>query len=280
MSAWRPEWDEGAKKSSFGGGGMMGRGIGGGMVPFWTKRLLLANLAIFVLAFLLESSGAVGFTDALAVDSTWWWLHSPHLPVWQLVTYGFLHVDISHILFNSLSLFFFGSMLERAIGARKFLVFYLAALVIGGLLHTIIGQFGMFGGAVVGASGAVMACIVAAALLFPNNQVIFIVFPIPLWVMATGLVAIDLLSMTRYGTGVAHHVHIAGALFGFFFIKNGWYRTDFIGVIEGQRAAKVVKSAAQDAAKLDTLLERIGRDGMSSLSNSEKEFLKRMSKRP
>ncbi len=259
---------------------MMSSRFGGGAVPFWTKRLLIANLLIFVLVYLLESSGAGNFTRALAVDSRWWWFHSPFLPFWQLVTYGFLHGDITHILFNSLSLFFFGGMLERAIGPKRFIVFYTAALVVGGFVHTILGQFGGFGGSVIGASGAVMACIVASAVLFPNTQVIFIVFPIPLWVMAMGLVAVDLLSMTRYGTGVAYHVHIAGALFGFLYIQKGWYRTDFVAAFEEHREVKAKQTQVDDAAKLDALLARIGRDGMSSLSNAEKEFLKRMSKRP
>ena len=261
-----------------GGGSPSGAG---GMVPFWIKRLLIANFAIFVVMSMIGNALPPVVHEAIVLHPDWWWISAPFLPVWQLVSYGFLHADISHVFFNCLMLYFFGGMLERAVGGRRFIVFYMGALIAGGLVHSVLGQFAGMNVPVVGASGAIMGCIAAAAMLFPNSQVhLFGIIPIPLWVLAAGMIAVDLLSMADAGDGVAHDVHLAGALIGVLYIRQGWYRKDVLADIEQHREQKQVQSQAADAAKLDTLLERIGKDGMSSLSNSEKEFLKRMSKRP
>ncbi|MFT4709196.1 MAG: membrane associated rhomboid family serine protease [Planctomycetota bacterium] len=283
MSAWRQEWDEEPKKQTFGGGGggMAGAGSPGGMVPYWVKRLLIANLAIYVVMAIIGNALPLVVHSALALDPGWWWNSAPFFPVWQLVSYGFLHGSISHIFFNCLMLYFFGSMVERAVGGRRFIVFYLGAMIAGGLLHSLLGKFPGMDNPVIGASGAIMGCITAAAMLFPNSQVhLFGIIPIPLWVLAAAMVAIDLLSMAETGDGVAHDVHLAGALIGVLYIKQGWYRTDVLAKVEQHREVKVAQSKAADAAKLDALLARIGKEGMSSLTNSEKQFLKQMSKRP
>ena len=281
MSAWRQEWDEEPRNKPFGGGRRGTSGAVPGMVPFWVKRLLIANFAIYVVMAMLGNALPLVVQSALALEPDWWWISAPFLPLWQLVTYGFLHVDLGHVFFNCLMLYFFGGMLERAIGGRRFIVFYFGAMIAGGLLHTVLGQMPGMDNPVVGASGAIMGCIAAAAMLFPNSQVhLFGIIPIPLWVLAAAMVAVDLLSMAEAGDGVAHDVHLAGALLGFFYIKQGWYRTDVLATFEQHREERVVQSKAADAAKLDALLVRIGKEGMSSLSNGEKQFLKRMSKRP
>ncbi|MDG1498380.1 MAG: rhomboid family intramembrane serine protease [Planctomycetota bacterium] len=280
MSAWRQEWDQEPKRPTF-GGGAMGNAGSPGMVPFWVKRLLIANLGIYVVMAILGSSLPGVVHGGLALSPDWWWLGAPFLPIWQLVTYGFLHAGIGHVFFNCLMLYFFGGMLERAIGGRRFIVFYAGAMIAGGLLHSVLGQFQGLNAPVIGASGAIMGCITAAAMLFPNSQVhLFGVIPIPLWVLAAGMVAVDLLSMADMGGSVAHDVHLAGALVGFLYIKQGWYRTDVLTKVEQHRQVKVAQNKAADNAKLDALLARISKEGMSSLTDGEKQFLNRMSKRP
>ena len=286
MSAWRPEWDEAAERGR--GGGMS---IGPVSVPVWTKRLLLVNLGVFVVLFLLGSTGA-RVASALAVNPSWWWTDPPFLPLWQLVTYGVVH-DLSgfgHILFNSLMLFFFGSMLERAVGGRRFLWLYFGSMVLGGLLHALLSPIGVdsvtgvgpFTGPMVGASGAIMACVVACAMLFPRAPVLLIFIPVPLWVMATAMVVMDLLGFARVGDQVAYHVHLAGALSGFLFIRKRWHLRALpnpVEVLAEKRQEAEVRSRQKDDERMDELLARISKEGMSSLSKSEKEFLKRMSKR-
>ena len=253
-------------------------------VPTWTKRLLLVNIAVFVVLFILGKTGYT-ISGALAVNPGWWWTEPPFLPLWQVVTYGFLH-DLSgfgHILFNSLTLFFFGGMLERSLGGRRFLTLYFGAMIAGGVLHALLGPIDLFGGPMVGASGAIMACIVACAMLFPRAQMILFVFPIPLWVGATGLVVMDLLGFAKAGGQVAHHVHLAGALAGFLYIKQRWHLRELRSPVEAladARRAGAERSRKQDEERMDELLAKISREGMGSLSKVEREFLKRMSERP
>jgi membrane associated rhomboid family serine protease len=256
------------------------------MMP-WTKRLLIANGVIFLVLFMMGGAGQ-RVAAVLAVNSHMWWTSPPYFPVWQILTYGFVHdlTGFSHILFNSLTLFFFGSMLERALGSRKMLTVYFGSLLFGGVLHAVLGVLPGMGGIMLGASGAIMGVLVAAAMLFPRVPILLLFIPVPLYVGAILLVVIDLLGFTRAGGGVAHDVHLAGALFGFLYIKLGWYQRadpaifDLRETLAARKATKTAQTQAQDEARLDELLARINRDGMSSLSSAEKEFLKRMSKRP
>lgn len=252
----------------------------------WTKRLLIINAVVFLVLRIMGSAG-YQIESVLAVNSSMWWTSPPYFPIWQVVTYGFLHdlSGFSHILFNSLTLFFFGSMLERALGSQKMLTVYFGAMLFGGVLHAVLGLIPGMGGIMVGASGAIMGVLVASAMLFPHAQILLLFIPVPLYVGATILVVIDLLGFSGVG-GVAHDVHLAGALFGFLYIKLGWHlRADpalfnLRSNIADKRAHRAAAGQAKDEARLDELLARINREGMSSLSSSEKEFLKRMSKRP
>lgn len=285
MSAWRKEWEDPVGR--VGGGGVLGMGV----TPSWTKRLLLANGIVFVLLFILGQNGQQ-LSAWLGINAGMWWTHAPYVPVWQLLTYGFVHdlLGFGHILFNMLTLYFFGSMVERALGSQRFLVLYFGALLLGGLIHIVLMATGLFGGVVVGASGAIMGVVVAAAMMFPNAQVLFFFIPLPLYIVAGGMVLMDLLMFGRFGSSVAHDVHLAGALFGALYIRMGWYRHEPPAILEmpGKLAAqreqkKVQKSADRqraDEERLDQLLARINREGMSSLSAAEKDFLKQMSKRP
>ena len=270
-----------------GGGGILGMGV----TPMWTKRLLLINGILFVLLFILGQNGhqAAGW---LGLNAGMWWTHAPYAPVWQLLTYGFIHDlgGFGHIVFNMLTLYFFGSMVERALGSQRFLLIYFGALLLGGLIHVLLMATGLFGGVVVGASGAIMGVVVAAAMMFPNAQVLFFFIPLPLYIVAGGMVLMDLLMFGRFGGTVAHDVHLAGALFGALYIRMGWKRRGapaLLGVsgkLAAQREQKKNQKSAErqqaDEERLDQLLARINREGMSSLSAAEKDFLKQMSKRP
>lgn len=100
------------------------------------KKLLIANGAIFVLQWVVFEGwfpGAFAFVQkAFALDPLFWKEAFPFVPVWQLVSYGFLHGGPEHLLFNMLFLFFLGTMLEGEIGGRRFLVFYLLSIAVAG----------------------------------------------------------------------------------------------------------------------------------------------------
>ena len=123
-------------------------------------------------------------------------------------------------------------------------------------------------------------------LNFIGSQVLLFFIPIPLWVGASILFVIDLIGMAQPGGGTAHDVHLAGALFGFLYIKAGWHLRadlalfDLPSTLAAHRARGRESHRLGEEARLDELLARISKAGLNSLSKSEKEFLKRMSKRP
>jgi membrane associated rhomboid family serine protease len=198
-----------------------------------------------------------------------------------LWTFGFLHELSSpfHLLFNLLALYFFGTMLEARVGPRRFLMQYLAALALGGLVHLTLSPWLGFS-AVVGASGAVLYCVIACATLDPRAQVLFFFVPMTLRTMAMILVGVDLFTMLSPGASrTASDVHLAGAALGFVAARRGWIYFDPGQWWGERREQREADSEASDEQRLDQLLSRIKSEGIHALSKRDKDFLARMSKR-
>jgi len=247
------------------------------------KALLIANLALALpFLFLYDAVSFLrGVHNALGLDVTAWRELAPWFPVWQLVTYGFLHSahEPMHLLGNLIGLYFFGTWLESLLGARRFLLVYGAGIVLPGLVQLLVAlSFGqsLF---VVGASGAVLLLVVAMATLRPQAMVIVLFVPVRLWLVATVYVLLDLFGLVRGAGNAAHVVHLGGAALGFALAKTGALWWDPWDAMAARKQARAQQSALDDEARLDALLERIHRQGIASLSDSEKAFLKRMSAR-
>jgi membrane associated rhomboid family serine protease len=282
----------------FGGGG----GIAFPSLTPVVKRLLIALGAIWLGSFLL-SLVAPGLLSSSYIDDSgrermtglmplfgatphMWFKGFPWIYPWQPLTYGFLHSVGSpmHILFNALGLYFFGTMLEGILGSRRFLGFYLAAVVFAGIVSLLIGPLIRTLGPTIGASGGVLAVICACATLRPRATVIFWFFPLPLAWLAIGLVGLDSFFALqqlfgRGSTGTAHFGHLAGSALGFLAVRRGFIWRDAFEVVEERRRTQERRRRVADEERLDLLLERISKDGMHTLSKREKAFLKRMSKR-
>ncbi|HUR28594.1 MAG TPA: rhomboid family intramembrane serine protease [Planctomycetota bacterium] len=247
-----------------------------------TKKLLWANGIVFVVTFLLDAFLKDAFRPIwnwIALDPSTWYSGVP--AVWQLWTYGFLHStsDATHILFNMLVLYFFGTMLEGQVGSRRFALQYFTALAVGGIVHLALVPF-LGDAPVVGASGAVLYTVVACAVLQPDAPVIFFFVTLPLKVMAMILVGLDIFNLLRPGgSRTASDVHLAGAALGFVAARAGWIWFDPGAWRRARRARRSAEVEADASRRLDQLLERIHRDGIHTLSQRDKDFLSRMSKR-
>jgi len=151
------------------------------------------------------------------------------LELWQPFTYMFLHGGISHILFNMLALWMFGTELERMWGTAFFSRYYVVCGV-GAALTTILVSFfpGSIGARLydsvptVGASGAIYGLLLAYGMYFPDRQILMsFLFPVPAkyFVMIIGAVAF--LSATGSGgDGVAHVTHLGGLAVGYLYLKG------------------------------------------------------------
>ena len=143
---------------------------------------------------------------------------SPFAP-WQILTYGFLHGGVGHIFFNMFGLWMFGRDLERMMGAKRFLIYFLTCVVGAGLIQLIVaGIQGGFPYPTVGASGGVFGILLAYGMTYPNRMIMLMIPPIPMkakyFVLFYGLLELYL-GVSGNATGVANFAHLGGMLFGF-----------------------------------------------------------------
>ena len=152
------------------------------------------------------------------------WILNRHT-YWQFITYMFVHGNMTHILFNMLGLFFFGASVERRMGSREFLLFYLLTGTLAGIFSYIVYYLSGNDVVLLGASGAVFAVLLAYAVYYPDSRIfIFGILPVKASVMVIGYTVIELFSQfSGSGGGVAHLTHLAGFAFAFlyFLIRLG-----------------------------------------------------------
>ena len=150
--------------------------------------------------------------------------NTPFFKPYQLVTHMFAHGGFFHLFFNMFVLWMFGSLLEKAWGPKRFLIFYLVCGLAAGITHLALENV-----PAVGASGAIMGLLAAFAYLFPNTELI--IFPIPLPVKAKYAVALmaafDLFGgvYPAAGGNIAHFAHLGGLVMGFILVII-WNKTD------------------------------------------------------
>ena len=144
------------------------------------KILIIVNVIAFVADYLAPSAGLQPTLGLNPRDVL------TRLHIWQPLTYMFLHVGFSHILFNMLALWMFGVELERMWGTKQFAKYYficgVGAAATTLVLSLVPGSLGaqLFNSLTVGASGAVYGILLAYAMYFPNRPIyIYMIFPIP-----------------------------------------------------------------------------------------------------
>ncbi|MBV9157965.1 MAG: rhomboid family intramembrane serine protease [Acidobacteriaceae bacterium] len=204
--------------------------------PIGLKWLLIVNTAIFVVS--IVAGRQIGpITDNLALVPS---QVVQTFALWQLVTYMFLHVGFTHILWNMLALWMFGAQLERVWGTPRFLRFYFVCGVCAAL--TVIACAYIFGGtniSTVGSSGAIYGILIAYGLTFPEQTILF-GFLIPIkskyFVMIIGGIVFLQAYMATVGgrgSGVAVVAHLGGLVAGYLLLRGKRLRSQILVPIAG-----------------------------------------------
>ena len=269
------------------GGSMLAGGMGGGKsVVMW---LMIINVVVFLIDGVLSNGSR---TKAIS-PADWGNFNLAQglfgFQLWRVVTYQFLHHGFMHILFNMIGLYFFGPMLERWWGSRRFLAFYLLCGISGAFLMTILAYVPgllMVGPAtkLVGASGSLFGILAAAAYLYPKHRVMLLFPPIPMTMRTMALVFMGLaffsvLAGTPNAGGEA--AHLGGALLGFALVKfprsldwaDRFSPTAIQNGINSGRYERKRKQELASRAEVDRILDKVRDKGLASLTRKEKKIL-------
>ncbi len=172
----------------------------------WTMRLIIANVAMYVLS--LAAPGLMNATMLVPAYA----LVRP----WTLVTYMFMHASPSHILFNMLGLFFFGPRVEDELGGARFLWLYFISGFTGAVLSFFFTPFA----AIVGASGAIYGVLLAFAYLWPRERIfIWGIIPIEARWLVVGMTALSLFGGYGGEGNIAHFAHLGGFVGAYVYLK-------------------------------------------------------------
>jgi len=191
------------------------------------KILVGANVLVFLLESLLSPAGQIRVDELFGLSQRG--VSSGML--WQFVTHQFLHGSLFHLLVNLLGLWFAGRILENLLGGWRFLLFYLACGICGGVLQLVLDP----GPTLIGASGAVCGVIAAFSALYPEMPItalLFFVLPIRMRAKWLGRIIVILsvfLILTGLMGNIGNAAHLGGTLAGYAIVWLG-----------GRRRARIV----------------------------------------
>jgi len=243
------------------------------------KWLLIVNVAIFFISFPIAAARAFFFSWFSVFPVT----VGMALQLWRPVTYQFLHAGPFHIFWNMLVLYFFGPMLERFWGSRKFLLFYLLCGAAGGIFYPLLALSGWLDiGPLVGASGAILGTLAAGAILFPNIIVyVWGIFPLRLIVLALILAAMSILTLLapdQFANSGGEAAHLAGMATGAAYVLTERWRSTLKFKLRNGLWKKKLTTQRQLQLELDRILDKVHKSGIHSLTYREKRILRRATK--
>jgi membrane associated rhomboid family serine protease len=257
--------------------------------PSMTTKLVVVMGIVYLVQLLTRSSGN-WVTDAFSLYPD---VFRRPWQAYQLLSYGFLHDEknIQHIVFNMISLWFFGRMVEERYGRREFLAFFLAAVVFAGIVwlisELVINQGLAPGPQMLGASGGIAAVLILFAMNYPHQTVLFMfLFPMKMWVLAVILVTVDALGFVRGWQGTAFAAHLGGAAFGYLYYRWGgrletWLPSgNFMKRLKPGPRLRVHDPMQTDAdeRRMDEILKKIQDHGQDSLTRGERRFMEKQSR--
>ncbi|MBS7233733.1 rhomboid family intramembrane serine protease [Flavobacterium psychroterrae] len=264
-------------------------------------RVIYWNIACFLisLAFFYQySGGGFAYPNWLALSS------DPNVFMfkpWTFLTYAFFHATFLHLLFNMMVLNFASNLFMTFFTQKQYLGLYILSAVFSGVVFSLSFYFLNVAGSIVGASAAIMAILVAVTTYQPLMNVrLLLIGNVKLWHITAVILVLDLMQFRLDNTG-GHISHLAGAFFGFIFIKLLQNGTDLSIVISKtldfftnlfrkspttpftkvhknykkptEKVTSRIVTKDKTQQQIDEILDKISQSGYDCLTKEEKEFL-------
>ena len=270
------------------------------------EKLIVINIFFFVVPFFLQT---IFWLIKIPTSQVGSWFHL--LPdftevlfrPWTLLTYSFMHGNVSHILWNMVLLYFASRIYLNLFSEKQFLKNYILGVLVGGLFFLIgYNLFPVFEGIyppLVGASAGVMAILIFVATYTPNQEVRLLFINVKLQYIGIAFVLIDILQMP-YSNAGGRLAHLGGAFIGYLYASQLRMGKDigsvldgifnFIGSLFTPKKAKNMRTVHRSEnpskensitlkqEKIDAILDKISKSGYESLKQEEKDFLFRAGK--
>ncbi|MEM5539581.1 rhomboid family intramembrane serine protease [Olleya sp. AS48] len=263
------------------------------------EKIIAVNVIIFLFAALFRKV-IPGFFSWIYLPSNFWaFLSKP----WTIVSYGFLHFDFLHLLFNMLWLYFLGRMMLNLFSPKMALNIYFMGIITGGLVfllgYNIFPNIFTANAYVLGASAGVRALLIFICAYMPNKDIRFFTFNLKLWWIGAVLIGLDILGIVNGNNQGGSLAHLGGAILGYVYAKQlvkgqdigtgfGRFMDWFSMLFKAKQKVKMktVHKKSKVAGykkeefnqfnnqkKIDAILDKISKSGYDSLSKEEKEYL-------
>jgi membrane associated rhomboid family serine protease len=255
--------------------------------------LLIVNISIFFIINIssgIFQSNFITLNLALPLN-----LNEFVFKFWTLFTYMFSHKDLGHVFYNMLLLYFSAQTFLSFLSEKKLVYVYVMSGLMGGIILLILSAIfpGTFEYSILfGASAAVLGIVTSLALYIPNLPVsLFGIIEMKYKYYALLIFAVSTIIDFNINTG-GKISHFGGAFFGLFFgymLKNGKDISELtffkrskktnLKVVHSNKNSKAHEQSHSNQQTIDTLLDKISKNGYESLSKAEKELLFKLSQK-
>jgi membrane associated rhomboid family serine protease len=272
------------------------------------EKIIAINVIVFITGWLITV-----FSD-MSRGSSLNWLELPKeflafiLKPWSLITYGFTHIDLWHLLMNMLVLYFVGRSFSNLFNIKTSLNIYFLGIISGGLAYML--TYALFpsflkeASSLVGASAGVRATLIFLCAYMPQHEMHFGSLRFKLMYVGFVMVALDLLGLFGANSG-GNVAHLGGDFLGYVYalrlrqgtdIGKGFEKimdafSSWFSFTKKSKLKTVHRNKAKvggftkgefnqfnQQKKIDIILDKISKSGYESLTKEEKEFLFRAGK--
>jgi len=251
----------------------------GGPLTKALKIIIIADIAIYLIQILLPFFSGFNIDYIFGISKTG--IESGFY--WQFLTYSFLHGSPLHLLLNMFALWIFAGELENFWGTKRFVTYYLLTATGAGFFIHLMNFFSPYmdpNTVTIGASGAVFGILLAFGMIWPNREVLlYFIIPIKMkyFVLIFGLIEFfgTIQSFSITAGNISHIGHLGGIITGIAIIAAYRFRLpkDFFNKRKSKQKLKIITSQNKAKDTIDRLLDKIAREGMSSLTSDERKEL-------